>query len=55
MSGQQVINAIQSGNAAIASQLAQCCCENRLLTTQQGYESRIATMEQTNQLGGKID
>lgn len=55
MSGQQVINAIQSGNATIASQLAQCCCENRLLTTQQGYESRIATMDQTNTLGSKID
>lgn len=55
LSGQQVINAIQSGNASLASQLAQCCCENRLLTTQQGYESRIATMEQTNQLGSKID
>lgn len=55
LTGQQVINAIQSGNSSLASQLAQCCCENRLLTTQQGYESRIATMEQTNQLGSKID
>ena len=25
----QIINAIQSGNAALASQLCQCCCENR--------------------------
>lgn len=55
MSGQQIINAVQSGDATLASQLAQCCCENRLLTTQQGYESRIATMEQTATLGGKID
>lgn len=55
LSGQQIINSIQSGNSALASQLAQCCCENRLLTTQQGYESRIATMDQTNVLGGKID
>lgn len=55
MSGQQIINAIQSGDSQLASQLAQCCCENRLLTTQQGYESRIATLEQTNTLGGKID
>lgn len=29
-SGLQVINAIQSGNSTIASQLASCCCENRL-------------------------
>jgi len=30
----QVTNAIQSGNAAISRQLCECCCENRLLTTQ---------------------
>lgn len=34
-SGLQVINAIQSGNASIASQLASCCCENRLAICQQ--------------------
>lgn len=55
MSGLQTVNAIQQGNSQIASQLAQCCCENRLLTTQQGYESRIATIEQTNQLGSQAD
>ena len=51
----QVINSIQSGNAALASQLSQCCCENRLLTTQQGYESQIRTLEQTNMLGSQAD
>jgi hypothetical protein len=55
MSGLQIINSIQSGNSALAAQLSQCCCENRLLTTQQGYESRIATIEQTNQLGSQAD
>ena len=55
MSGLQVQNAIQSGDAALASQLAQCCCENRLLTTQQGYEAQIRTLEQTNQLGSQAD
>jgi len=35
MSGLQVINAVQSGNASLASQLASCCCENRLATCQQ--------------------
>ncbi len=35
MSGLQVINAVQSGNASLASQLATCCCENRLATCQQ--------------------
>ena len=39
MSGQQVINSIQAGNASLSQQLCQCCCENRL-----------AVVEQTNQL-----
>lgn len=55
LSGQQIINAIQAGDASLASKLAECCCENRLLTTQQGYENRIALQEQTNFLGAKID
>lgn len=55
MSSQAVINAIQSGNTAIASQLSQCCCDNKLLITTQGYENRIANSEQTAILGSKID
>ena len=55
MSSLQIVNAIQAGNAALASQLCQCCCENRLLTTQQGYEARIQTIEQTNLLGSQAD
>lgn len=35
LSGQQVINSIQSGNASLASQLANCCCENRLAIANQ--------------------
>lgn len=55
MSTLQVINSIQSGNCQLGQQLAQCCCENRLLTTQQGYEAQIRTLEQTNQLGSQAD
>ena len=51
----QVINALQQGNCNLASQLSQCCCDNRLLTTQQGYETRIQTIDQTNQLNGTIN
>ncbi len=51
----QIINSIQSGNSALAAQLSQCCCENRLLTTTQGYESQIRTIEQTNILGAQAD
>ena len=31
----QVINSIQSGNAALASQLCKCCCDNQLAMCQQ--------------------
>ena len=55
MSGLQVVNAIQAGDASLSRQLCECCCENRLLTTQSGYESRIQTIEQTNQLGSQAD
>jgi hypothetical protein len=51
----QIINSIQSGNSTLMSKLCDCCCENRLLTTQQGYESQIRTLEQTNMLGSQAD
>jgi predicted aconitase with swiveling domain len=55
MTGMQIVNAVQAGDASLASKLAECCCENRLLTTTQGYENRIALAEQTSFLGAKID
>lgn len=55
MSSMQVINAVQAGDNALASQLAQCCCDTRNAITAQGYENRIATAEQSNFLGAKID
>lgn len=50
----QIINSIQNGDASLSRQLCECCCENRLLTTQQGYESRIQNMQQTEALSGAI-
>ena len=55
MSTLQVINAIQAGNTDLAARFQQCCCENKLLVTQQGYEAQIATLNQTNQLGSQAD
>ena len=48
-------SSIDGGFNGLGRQLAECCCENRLLTTQQGYETRIQTIEQTNQLGSQAD
>ena len=55
MSTLQIINSIQSGDAALSRQLCECCCENRQLTMEQGYQSQIATLNQTNQLGMQAD
>lgn len=55
MSGQQIITAIQSGNCALTSQLASCCCEMKQLVTTMNYENRIANMDQTNQLVGVMN
>ena len=55
LSGQQIINAIQAGNCDIASKLASCCCEIRQAITTQGYENRLATIDQTAVLAGKLD
>ena len=50
----QIINSIQSGNSALASQLCECCCNMKQLVTSQGYENQLRTVEQTNQLGNAI-
>lgn len=55
MTGQQIINSIQAGNQSIASQLAQCCCNTQQSILKMGYDNQISTLNQTNQLGSKID
>ena len=50
----QIINAIQSGDASLASQLCECCCNMKQLVTSQGYENQLRTVEQTNTLGSAI-
>jgi len=49
-SSERVINAANLGNLNIIQQLKDCCCENKLTATTQGYENRIATLNQTNAL-----
>lgn len=52
MSGLQIQNAIQSGNASIASQICQCCCENRLAIANQtnALQSQMAAGQAADQL-----
>lgn len=47
LTGQQVINAIQQGNMSLAQQFAQCCCDNKLLVTQMGYDGQLRDMQNT--------
>lgn len=54
LSAQQIINAIQAGDASLAASLCQCCCEMKQLVTSQGYENQIRTLQQTETLGGAI-
>lgn len=55
MNAMQIINAINSGDANLANQLSQCCCNVREAITKQGYENQLATVNQTNALQGAIN
>ena len=43
----QTINAINSGDAMLANQLASCCCDIKQLVTTQGYENRLNNERQS--------
>ena len=47
MSAMQIVNAINSGNAAMANQLSNCCCDVKQLVTTQGYEGRLQNLQQS--------
>ncbi len=46
----QIINSIQSGNASLSHQLCECCCNMQRQVSEQGYQSQLRTVEQTNAL-----
>lgn len=52
---QQTINAIQSGNAMVANQIVQCCCDTKDAITKTNYENQISNLQQTGQITGRID
>lgn len=47
LTGMQVINAVNSGDACIANQLQSCCCDIKNTVTTQGYENRINNLQQS--------
>lgn len=57
LSGERIINAINTGDANLASQLANCCCTTQrsidsvnLNLTKMSYEDQLAVCKQTNTL-----
>lgn len=50
MSTAQVVNAINSGNMALANQLSQCCCDVKTETLKMGYENQINNLNQSNMI-----
>lgn len=55
MSGLQVQNAIQSGNAQIASQICQCCCNLQSQLAQNAAADQLAVCQQTNTLQSQAE
>lgn len=55
MGVQQIVNAVQSGNCGIATQLQQGFCSVGNKITEAGYESRLSTCQQTNAITSSIN
>lgn len=50
LTSQQVINSIQSIGCQLGNQLQQCCCTLQTAIERQGYEGRISTIQQTDEI-----
>lgn len=51
----QIMSSIASGDASIISAFQKCCCDQKLLTVEQGYQAQLRTLEQTTALSGQAD
>lgn len=55
LTGERVINAVLLGNKDLLQTIQSCCCENKLLVTQQGYENRLAMKDMQFGVTSRID
>ena len=55
MSSVDIKNAVTMGNMQLAQQIAQCCCDNKLLVQGMGYEGQIRDLQNTSAITGRID
>lgn len=52
---ESVKNAIALGDSNIMQQMQNCCCENKQLVTQMGYEGQIRDLNNTQAILGRLD
>ena len=52
---ESVKNAIALGDSNIMQQMQNCCCENKQLVTQMGYEGQIRDLNNTQAVLGRLD
>lgn len=53
-SAESVKNAIALGDANIVSKMQDCCCQNKQLVVEQGYQNQLATERQTNAITSQM-
>lgn len=54
LTSQQVVNAIQAGNADLTSRMQSCCCEVKNAITTSNYENQLQIINQTNALSSQM-
>jgi len=54
-SAESVKNAIAMGDANIVSKMQECCCSNKLLVQQMGYEAQLRDQANTASITSRID
>lgn len=55
LTGERVINAIGNGDLNIIQQLKDCCCSNKTLIQQMGYEEQLRDQSNTSSVLGRLD
>lgn len=54
-SSESVKNAIAIGDSSIISKMQECCCNNKMLVQQMGYETQLRDQQNTAALTSRID
>lgn len=55
ISGERVVNAVVLGNKEMTAALQACCCENKMLVQQMGYEGQLRDASNTAAILGRMD